>query len=73
MCDVEGTFSGWRKIQQCKPLVIWRMYTDDFSSWLARVARELPAKGLAIQVSVRNLEQARKVRDEFLQHENHWK
>jgi len=72
MCDVEGTFSGWRKIQQHKPLVIWRMYGDDFPSWLARVARELPAKGLAIQVSVRDPEQARRVQEEFLRYENHW-
>jgi hypothetical protein len=72
MCDVEGTFAGWRKIQQHKPLVIWRMFAEDFPSWLARVVRELPAKGLAIQVSVRNVDQAGKVQDEFLKHEKHW-
>jgi len=72
MCDIEGTFAGWKKIQARKPLVIWRMYADDFSSWLARVVREFPAKGLAIQVSVRDIHQASKVRDEFLKHEEHW-
>lgn len=72
LCDVEGTFAGWKKIQRQKPLVIWRMFTDDFPSWLARVARELPATGLAIQVSVRNPQQADRVRDEFLKHEKHW-
>jgi hypothetical protein len=66
MCDVEGTFAGWKKILAHKPLVIWRMYGEDFPSWLARVAREVPAKGLAIQVSVRKLDQARRVQDEFL-------
>jgi hypothetical protein len=72
MCDVEGTFAGWRKIQQRKPLVIWRMMSADFPSWLARVARELPARGLAIQVSVGNLEDARRVQEEFRKHENRW-
>jgi hypothetical protein len=72
MCNVEGTFAGWKKIQAQKPLVIWRMYGDDFPDWIARVARELPPKGLAIQVSVRDLDQARKVQEEFLKHENHW-
>jgi hypothetical protein len=72
MCDVEGTFAGWKKIQKHKPLVIWRIFADDFPSWLARVVRELPAKGLAIQVSVRNREQAVRVQEEFLRHENHW-
>ena len=71
-CDVEGTFAGWRKIPEHKPLVIWRMYGDDFASWLARVVRELPAKGLSIQVSVRDMNQARRVHEEFLKHENHW-
>jgi hypothetical protein len=72
MCDVEGTFAGWKKILAHKPLVIWRMYGDDFASWLARAARELPAKGLAIQVSVRNRDQAGAVHDEFLRHGNRW-
>ena len=72
MCDLEGTFAGWRKIQEHKPLVIWRMMSDDFPAWLARVARELPASGLAIQVSVRSLEEARRVQDEFHKHENRW-
>jgi hypothetical protein len=72
LCDLEGTFAGWKKIQAKKPLVIWRMYTDDFSSWLARVVREFPASGLAIQVSARDLSQARKVRDEFAKCESQW-
>jgi hypothetical protein len=65
MCDVEGTLAGWKKIQQHKPLVIWRCYADDFSEWLPNIIREFPAKGLSIQVSVRNVEEARKVQDEF--------
>jgi hypothetical protein len=65
MCDVEGTLAGWKKIQQHKPLVIWRCYADDFAEWLPKIIREFPAKGLSIQVSVRNVEEARKVQDEF--------
>jgi hypothetical protein len=71
-CDVEGTFAGWHKIQAQKPLVIWRMYADDFSAWLDRVVGKFPARGLSIQVSVRDMSQARRVRDEFAKHENHW-
>jgi hypothetical protein len=70
MCDVAGTFAGWKKIQNHKPLVIWRSYADDFSSWLARITREFPAKGLSIQVTVRNLEEARKVQNEFRKYED---
>ncbi len=72
LCDVEGTFAGWKKIQAQKPLVIWRMYTDDFADWLARVVREFPARGLAIQVSARDLAQACKVRDEFRKYDSSW-
>jgi len=42
-CDIEGTFAGWRKIQQHKPVVLWRMYGPDFETWLLRVLREFPA------------------------------
>jgi hypothetical protein len=71
-CDVKGTFAGWHKIQEHKPLVIWRSYNDDFAAWLDRIAREFSPKGLSIQVSVRDIGQARRVRDEFAKHENHW-
>jgi len=71
MCDEEGTFAGWKKIVEHKPLVIWRTYGDDFSSWLARIFREFPLKGLAIQISVRNVEEARKVQDEFRKYEKY--
>ena len=64
-CDEPGTIAGWKKIQQHKPLVMWRLYSEDFPAWLAMVLREFPAKGLAIQVSVHNVEEARKVQDEF--------
>jgi hypothetical protein len=72
MCDVEGTFAAWKRIHAHKPLVIWRMMGDDFPAWLARVARELPARGLAIQVSVRNVAEARRVQSEFRKHETRW-
>ncbi|OQA01236.1 MAG: Uroporphyrinogen decarboxylase (URO-D) [Planctomycetes bacterium ADurb.Bin412] len=64
-CDVEGTLNGWKKIQARKPLVIWRMYGDDFPVWLERILRELPANGVSIHVSTRDLEEARKVNEIF--------
>ncbi|MHB9038001.1 MAG: hypothetical protein ACYC64_15190 [Armatimonadota bacterium] len=50
-CDVEGTFAGWKKIQQRKPVIMWRAHGDDFKEWLEKVLREFPANGLSIQVS----------------------
>jgi len=70
MCDGPGTVAGWKKIQQHKPLVMWRLYGEDFPLWLASVLREFPPKGLAIQVSVRSVEEAKKVQDEFRKYEN---
>jgi hypothetical protein len=69
LCDVAGTFAGWKKIQEHKPLVMWRLYADDFATWLERVLQEFPAKGLSIQVTVRNVEEARKVQSEFRKYE----
>jgi hypothetical protein len=66
---VAGTFAGWKKIQEHKPLVMWRLYADDFATWLERVLQEFPAKGLSIQVTVRNVEEARKVQSEFRKYE----
>jgi hypothetical protein len=63
--DVPGTFAGWKKIQEHKPLVMWRLYDEDFPAWLEKVRREFPARGLSIQVTARNLEEARKVQSEF--------
>ena len=70
MCDEPGTLAGWKKIQQHKPLVMWRLYSEEFPTWLAMVFRDYPAKGLAIQVIVHNVEEARKVQDEFRKYEN---
>ena len=39
-CDVQGTFAGWKKIQAHKPVILWRMYGDDFDDWFDRVHRE---------------------------------
>jgi hypothetical protein len=66
-CDVEGTFAGWKRIQAAKPLVIWRMYGEDFRPWLARVLREIPWNGLSIQVSVANAEEAETARAAFFE------
>jgi len=64
-CDVEGTFAGWRKIQQHKPVVLWRMYGPDFEGWLNRVLRELPAAGVSIQVSAQDVAEAELVEAMF--------
>lgn len=64
-CDVEGTFAGWKKIQVHKPLIIWRMYGENFESWLGRVLNEIPSSGLSIQVSTKNKDEAEKVREIF--------
>ena len=70
-CDVEGTFAGWKKIQKHKPLIMWRACGDDFSAWLARVRKEFPSKGLSIQVSAYNADDAKKVKEGFFSYENH--
>ena len=64
-CDVEGTWAGWKKIQQHKPVVIWRVYHDDFEPWLRQILLEFPYKGLSIQVSTGGMEEAQKARDVF--------
>ncbi|MBI2843813.1 MAG: hypothetical protein HYX78_10475 [Armatimonadetes bacterium] len=64
-CDVEGTFTGWRKIQEHKPVIMWRTYDADFSTWLERVLDEFPPEGLSIQVSAFNAEDARRAEEEF--------
>lgn len=70
-CDVEGTWAGWRKIQQRKPVIMWRMYADDFHEWMERVRREFSSAGLSIQVSTSSLCDARKVQEGFLKYEDH--
>jgi len=66
-CDIEGTFEGWKKIQAHKPLVIWRMYGEDFEAWLKRVLREVPSNGLSIQISTNNNNEAEKTRQVFFE------
>ena len=66
MCDIEGTFQGWKKIQANKPLVIWRLYENDFWPWLDRTLAELPSRGLSIQVTVKDVEEGKKVKAGFL-------
>jgi hypothetical protein len=64
-CDVEGTFAGWRKIQQHKPVVMWRTYGPDFEPWLYRALSEFPAAGLSIQVSTHDRAEAETVQAVF--------
>jgi hypothetical protein len=66
-CDVEGTFRGWRKIQQHKPAVAWRMYGPDFEPWLHRILGELSPAGLSIQVSTKDRGEAETVQAVFAQ------
>jgi urease accessory protein UreH len=68
-CDVEGTLAGWKKIQEHKPLVIWRIYAEDFPTWLEDILQQFPPKGISIQVSARNVEEARKVQEAFRKYE----
>ena len=70
-CDVEGTCAGWKKIQANKPLVIWRMYKDDFPGWLERVIAEIPANGLSVQVSTATPAEAGVVKAIFLSQMRH--
>ncbi len=64
-CDVEGTFAGWHKMQQHKPTVMWRLVDEDFWPWLHRVLDEFPAEGLAIQVVVKDVQEAKLVVNGF--------
>jgi len=70
-CDVEGTFAGWKKIQAHKPVVIWRMYGNDLSSWLERVQREFSPAGVSIQISVADEHEASIVKAMLFANENH--
>lgn len=65
-CDIEGTFEGWRKIVVKKPLIIWRLYQDDFWLWLDRILKEYPARGLSIQITAKDLEEAKMIKEGFL-------
>lgn len=64
--DVEGTFAGWRKIQEHKPLIIWgpcdptiwRGHDTTPEFWLNRVWKEFPPRGLSIQTTGSTLEEA---------------
>ena len=70
-CDVEGTWAGWKRIQEHKPVILWRTYGDDFLPWLERVRREFSSVGLSIQVSTNNLAEADKVKAGWFEYEDH--
>lgn len=71
--DEEGTFAGWKEIQVSKPLVVWRLYEDDFWSWLARVLTELSWRGLSIQTTVRDVSEGKRVKERFLEVLSGWR
>lgn len=66
-CDIEGTFAGWKQIQEHKPCIMWRAYGKDFKPWIERVLREYPAKGLSIQVSASNSADAKLAQTTFFE------
>ena len=65
--DIEATFSGWKKIREKKPLVIWRMYDEGFWPLLDRILAEFPPCGLAIQITAKDEEEGKRVTDRFLE------
>lgn len=70
-CDVAGTWAGWKKIQQHKPVILWRTFGEDCLDWLGKVRREFSAQGVSIQVSTSSLAEAHKVKEGFFEHEHH--
>ena len=66
-CSFEGTFAGWKKIHTHKSLVMWRSYEEDFWTWLDRVLAEFSSAGLAIQVTVKDVEQGKDAKAGFLE------
>ena len=71
-CDIEGTFAGWKKIQQQKPLIMWKEFDDaSFWTWLDWVSEEFSPRGLSIQVTVSNVEEGRAVQERIMSME--WK
>jgi len=66
--DVEGTFDGWKKTQQYKPLVIWKEFDGDlFWPWLQRVQEELSPHGLSLQFTVNTVEEGLEIKARFLE------
>jgi hypothetical protein len=64
--DVEAVFRGWSRIQKYKPLIIWRNFAPDFEAWLERVLDEFTPRGLSLQITVKSLEDAVRVREIFM-------
>ena len=65
--DEEGTFTGWHKIHERKPLVIWKEFNgDEFWPWLDRVAAEFEPQNLSIQLTTSTLEEALEVIPEIM-------
>lgn len=65
-CDMEGTLAGWKKINSAKKaLIIWMQYREDLKYWLERIIKEIPAAGLSIQVTAKDLDEAKRAKDIF--------
>ncbi len=65
--DEEATFEAWTKIQEHKPLVIWKEYDGDrFWSWLDRISQQLTARGLLLHIITTSFVEALKVKQAIL-------
>ena len=63
-CDIPGTHAGWHKIQDHKPVVIWRKCgPDNIDDWIKFILDEYPKEGLSVQVATADVEEANVVRD----------
>lgn len=54
--DTEMVLAGWEKIARNRPTVIWRLYGEDFWSWMDIVCDRLPANNLSFQITAETLE-----------------
>ena len=64
--SVEETFCAGKKILANKPLIWMLSYDDDFGNLLERTLAGFPWEGLSIQVGVKDVEEGKKVKAEFL-------
>jgi hypothetical protein len=63
LCDIEGTFAAWTRMQRRKPLVVWKQFDGPaFGGWLERVQRELSPAGLSLAIAVDSVAQGLEVK-----------
>jgi hypothetical protein len=65
--DEEATFEAWKKIQEHKPLVIWKEYDGNrFLSWLDRISQQLTKQGLLLHITTANFVEALQAKQAIL-------